>query len=102
MTTNFKVVRGTVDVDGNIVAGSGFSAQNPTSGHYTITFDPGTFRHTPTITATVVSNSAQNNETRLNCIVKREGLSASGFVMITGNDDGDLRGRWFGFIAVGE
>ena len=101
MSETLTTVRGNIDSDGSILEGTGFRVTHDRTGLYNIVFDLGTFSDTPTVAATVISNSAKNDKTRYNCVVEQNGLSASGFVMITGDDDGDLSDRVFGFIAVG-
>lgn len=99
--TEHNIVRGSVDGDGNIIAGSGFRVTHDRTGVYNILFDQGSFVDTPSIAATAISNSAIDDKTRINCVVQRDGLSATGFTMLTGDDDGDRSDRWFGFVAVG-
>jgi hypothetical protein len=48
---NLRIVRGTVDSSGAILAGSGFQVSHTSTGSYTITFDT-PFADLPTITAT--------------------------------------------------
>lgn len=96
-----RIIRGSVTGDGTITAGTGFRVSHGKTGVYDIFFDRGTFGDVPTIVATVISNSALDDKTRKNAVVQRDALTADSFVMITGDDDGDLSNDDFGFIAIG-
>jgi hypothetical protein len=47
-----QTIAGIVDSDGSILAGSGFTVSNPSTGHYTITFPAGTWSTLPVVTVT--------------------------------------------------
>ncbi|MEM9554246.1 MAG: hypothetical protein AAGC60_08300 [Acidobacteriota bacterium] len=93
-------VRGNVSSSGEITAGSGFRVVRDRTGIFQILLDR-PFADTPTVTATVISNSARDDKTRVNAVVQRDGLQSDRFIVITGDDDGDLDSKDFGFIAVG-
>lgn len=102
MATTEKVIHGYINSDGEILSGSGgFRVSHEKTGIYDVFFDRGTFVATPTIVATVVSNSARDNKTRKNAVVQRDGLTNDSFVLITGDDDGDLSNDDFMFTAIG-
>ena len=96
-----NIVRGNVDSDGNITAGSGFEVVKDGSGIYTVILRETKFSGTPTIVTTPISDSAEDDNTRINSVVRRTGLKNDAFVIVTGDDDGDRKSKDFGFIAVG-
>lgn len=49
---NLYVVRGTVNANGTIALGSGYSVSHPSTGHYTITIPGSTYAQPPTVTVT--------------------------------------------------
>ncbi len=101
MAENLTTVRGNVYKTGDIEDGTGFQVVKDKTGVYNVIFDTGTFAGTPTVVGTVISDSAEDDNTRYNCVVKRTDLKPASFVMITGDNDGDLSDRDFGFIAMG-
>ena len=101
MAENLTTVRGNVSKTGSIDNGTGFRVTHDKTGLFNVVFDRDTFSDVPTVVGTVISESAKDNKTRYNCVNERDGLTADGFVMITGDDSGDLSDRDFGFIAVG-
>jgi hypothetical protein len=98
-----NMIRGTVETNGNILAGMGFSVNRPSTGYYTITFTTA-FSNVPTVVATQqypadnsFSNVSQN--TKDNAVIV--GVSTTQFQVKCGNADGGLADRRFHFIAIG-
>jgi hypothetical protein len=94
-----RIIRGTISVEGNIVAGTGFQVSHAATGHYVITFDT-PFTGPPSVTAT----SALPGETVSATVIAVQTANAANFTVrqychnlnICGDADG-----YFHFIAIG-
>ena len=90
---NLRIVRGTVNADGTIVAGAGFTVTKGATGFYTINFTV-PFSSTPTVTLTITDAAPFYDELK-------QTVTSSSFVAnfyFPGNGYVDLK---FGFIAIG-
>lgn len=95
---NLRIIRGTIEVDGSIVRGSGFTAQRTDVGKYVITFVT-PFAATPTITATAVRNLAEPFTV---CIDNIDPPTASQVTLVTYRHGlNDYLSDRFDFIAIG-
>lgn len=95
---NLRIIRGTIEVDGSIVRGSGFTAQRTDVGKYVITFVT-PFAATPTITATAVRNLAEPFTV---CIDNVAPPTASQVTLVTYRHGlNDYLSDRFDFIAIG-
>ncbi len=79
--SGLKIIRGTVNANGTIASGSGFTVTKNGTGDYTINFSSA-FSGTPTAVVTPVDNSL---ETCMVDIVYVHSMSTSGFDLIMGD-----------------
>jgi len=90
---NLRIVRGTVNADGSVVSGAGFTVSKAGTGLYTITFTTA-FQDTPAVTATAVTDGVTSLDT----------LAAGSFgcgVHAGSVVGGNRADRQFSFIAIG-
>jgi len=94
---DLRIVRGTVDLNGNILSGSGFQVFHSDTGEYTITFNT-SFPSTPSITTTIDGNGA-----RWSIFCQTWETSQFGFNISTyePGQTGAFHSFGFHFIAVG-
>jgi hypothetical protein len=97
------IIYGTVDSDGTILGGSGYSVSHTSgTGLYYITFDE-PFNKLPGAAGTQLYPNVETNDggdTRDNVVFVF--LSAEKLVVKTGDNDGDARDRNFTFIVAGD
>jgi hypothetical protein len=89
---NLRTLRGNVNSDGTIAAGSGFWVEHPGTGYYIVHFDT-SFLGTPTVTATAIDWSNFTG-------VKTAQLAAGSVVILTFLSESG-HNQAFSFIAVG-
>lgn len=88
-----RVIRGTVNFDGTIIEGTGFSATQNATGDYTVTFDTA-FSDPPSVVVSKVDPSTGGAELDGN-------PTASSFDVATTASGGGAANRDFCFIAIG-
>jgi len=97
--SGLKIIRGTINADGTIITGSGFSVNRTDLGEYTITFTSA-FSGAPTVTTSVIFSDDTasksigiyvNSSSTTNCVIET-------FDSVNGGDD---EGTGFTFIAIG-
>jgi hypothetical protein len=99
-----RLIRGTVNADGSIAGGGGFSVAKDGAGRYRITFAT-LFADIPSASATQIftgvgSVAATNSGSTLdNAVIY--GISSSGINIATGDGSGNRGDRAFSFIIVG-
>lgn len=94
---NLRIVRGTINGNGNVLAGSGFSSVLTSQGHYTVTFTT-PFAALPTITLTPISPSLTNDYSTWAQIIT---ISSSSFTMEVSNNSPAWVNRTVNMIAMG-
>ena len=98
----YKIVRGSVNADGSIEAGSGFDVTHTATGLYYIDFNPA-FNSFPTIVVTQNypswDNSTDTGSSLDNGVIY--GLTKNRALLKTGDQYGDASDRNFCFIAIG-
>lgn len=94
---DLRIVRGTIDLNGNILAGSGFQVFHTITGEYSIIFNT-PFSSTPSVVATIDGNGA-----RWSIFTQTNGTSQTGFSINTyePGQTGEFHSFGFNFIAVG-
>jgi hypothetical protein len=91
---NLRIIRGTVDANGNILAGSGFRVIHTQTGFYRIVLDTGFFGK-PSVTVTLDAPSVDNK-------AQLTGVNPLFFDIVTYDDTvGLIHSYGFDFIAVG-
>jgi hypothetical protein len=99
---NLRIVRGTVQSNGTIAAGSGFSVSPIESGLYEITFNQ-SFSARPSASVTQVfpdlDDFGTGGDTRDNAVLV--GINANRIRVKTGDSDGGARNRDFTFVVIG-
>jgi len=99
---SLKIVHGIVPKDADGYEGNGWVASKESTGKFRVTFvDNCAFKETPTVVLQVMSDQAREDETRINAVLRKDGLSGREFRAVTGDDDGDLKSKQFSFIAIG-
>lgn len=95
-----RIVRGSVNSNGSLISGDGFSSTRNDTGRYTIMFNPA-FQVSPTVVATqkYAGNSNWGGNTKDNCLIAQ--IKKNECRIITGNNDGGYSNRDFEFIAMG-
>lgn len=98
-----QMIRGTVQQNGTVFAGTGFTAVSDNTGLYTITFSS-PFLAEPTVVATQQYPNGNefkltNGDTRDNAVVV--GVSTTKCLIKCGRADGTADNRRFHFIAIG-
>jgi hypothetical protein len=94
---NDVVLGGTINADGGVANGAGFSARRSGTGLYEITFSRG-FSSTPSVVVTQYFGSDTGN-TLDNAVVTS--ISTASFKVHTGNGSGSSDNRAFSFICIG-
>lgn len=94
---DLRIVRGRVDINGNILAGAGFQVSHPETGAYFIFFDT-PFASAPTVTAILDGNGG-----RWDMLIQLYSPSQGGFNIATYESGvtGGFASFGFSFIAVG-
>ncbi len=92
-----RIVRGTINGNGAPLAGSGYTSELTSPGHYTVTFTT-PFAALPTITLTPISPSLSNDYPTWAQIVT---ISSSSFTMEVSNFTGGFVNRAVNMIAIG-
>jgi hypothetical protein len=96
-----RILRGTVDGSGAILAGAGFTIAHIGTGVYDINF-AAPFTGLPSVSVTQIFpdiNFAPPGKTTDNAVIN--GISATRVRVATGRDNGDLSNRSFSFIIMG-
>lgn len=101
---NLRIVRGSINFDGSVILGTGFTVTHPGVGQYQISFSPA-FAHPPTVTCTAL-NSIGN---RPRVVSMNNVWSASSVTLYTSDiqadfaagKNGNFEDQPFNFIAVG-
>jgi hypothetical protein len=99
-----RMIRGTVNADGTIAGGGGFSVSKNGAGRYRITFTT-PFTDIPSASATQIFTgvgsltATDSGNSRDNAVIY--GISASGVNIATGDGNGDRGDRAFSFIVIG-
>jgi hypothetical protein len=100
---NLRIVRGTVQANGTIAVGIGFSVSSVSPigpGLYDITFDqPFSARPSASVTQVFPGNSEQGGDTRDNAVLVV--IDATRIRVKTGNSVGDATDRDFTFVVIG-
>jgi len=91
-----RIVRGTVNSDGTLALGSGFTSSLDATGVYHITFSH-SFNVEPTCTVTLMSSTGQN----LIVVIDNTGTSASGLEYFTKTSAGVSENVGSSFICIG-
>jgi hypothetical protein len=94
---NLRIVRGTVDLNGNILAGSGFQVFHSDTGEYFISFNT-PFADVPSITMTIDGNGARWSIFTQTWVTDRFGFNISTYEP---GQTGAFHSFGFNFIAVG-
>ena len=94
-----KIVRGSVDRDGNILAGSGFSIQYSPVGQFRINFNTA-FGSQPSIVATYRSKSPPGH-TGPKAMINRPATTTYCDIAVVDHSGGDFYYGGFEFIAIG-
>ena len=101
-TENLRILRGSVDGNGNKFAGLGFSCSQPSMGLYDITFDV-PFASMPSASVTQIYPDATSfnphGDSRDNAVIN--GISTSKMRVLTGDMYGNADNRYFTFVIVG-
>jgi hypothetical protein len=98
---NLRMIRGTVDSNGNRVEGLGFSAAQVGGGLYDVTFDQ-PFVSPPSASVTQIYPDPDFNphgSSRDNAVIN--GISTTKMRVLTGDDGGAPYNRYFSFIVMG-
>jgi hypothetical protein len=98
---NLGLIRGTVNADGSIAGGKGFTVKRQTQGVYDVFFAT-SFSDTPTVAVTQIYRgnvSDLGGDTRDNAVVV--GVNKGQVRLKVGEDDGKASDRMFGFIVMG-
>ena len=90
---NLRIIRGQVNYNGTIAAGSGFTVSHLGTGVYVVTFQTA-FASPPVITSTAINNSADTVTAQIGT------MSATSFAVGT-HDNGLASDQAFTFIAIG-
>jgi hypothetical protein len=96
-----RILRGTIDGSGAILAGAGFTIAHIGTGVYDINF-AAPFTGLPSVSVTQIYpdiNFAPPGKTTDNAVIN--GVSATRVRVATGRDNGDLSDRSFSFIIMG-
>lgn len=101
---NLRIIRGTINTDGSIAAGSGFSVSSPGDGQYTITFSA-PFASPPSVVLSARGSAPPGDPVAWFAIANTETVSSSDFTVRTryqqqGGTSNVVPGV-FDFIAVG-
>jgi hypothetical protein len=98
---NLRMVRGSVDPNGNTTAGMGFTVQQIAGGLYDVIFDQ-PFSSMPSASVTQIfpdPNFNPHGSSRDNAVIN--GISTSKIRVLTGDDNGSASDRHFSFIVMG-
>ncbi len=94
-----RMIRGSVDANGTILAGTGFKVQAPGKGLFTLTFTQ-SYQSPPTVVATQYWKTYQSGINTLdNSLVVA--ITATGCQILTGDSAGVQTNRPFCFVAMG-
>jgi len=91
-----STILGMVDQNGNVIAGSGFTVNNSSTGTYKITFTTA-FTSTPVVIASLTSDSLDSNQN--NNILMVDPGTQSATVFITNQNSADGQDGGFTFFA---
>ncbi|QCI98172.1 hypothetical protein [Agrobacterium larrymoorei] len=91
-----RIIAGTINANGSVKFGTGFTATRSSEGFYLISFRPG-FESVSGASATQIYN---NGNTRDNAVI--QSLNNTELYLKLGNGDGNPSDRDFSFIAAGE
>ncbi|MDK4723700.1 hypothetical protein PH552_30565 [Rhizobium sp. CNPSo 3968] len=89
-----RIIAGTINSDGSVKYGSGFSVSRPSEGHFMISFRPA-FSQINGASATEI----YDGDTRDNAVIIS--LSTTDLYVKVGDSHGDAKNRDFTFIASG-
>ncbi len=98
---NLRMLRGTVDPNGNTLAGIGFTIQPVSGGLYDVVFDA-PFSAMPSASVTQIypdPNFNTHGSSRDNAVIN--GLSTAKMRVLTGDDNGNATNRHFSFVIMG-
>jgi hypothetical protein len=96
---NLRLVRGTVNADGSVAAGAGFSVNRFQTGYFRITFTTG-FSSAPSVAVTQIFGSFGNGGSTLDNAVLT-GITTTQFEVQVGDSNGDPSNRSFSFVVMG-
>ena len=94
---NVRILRGVVDQDGNIIAGSGFHVSHPDTGGYIITFYT-PFAGSPAVTATSLIDPGVAS---IHIQIVEPPTASKVWFVTSDNDRGVIHNARFHFIAIG-
>jgi hypothetical protein len=97
--TATRTIWGSVNKDGTVHSGSGFTVEKKGAGIYTIHFTS-KFRGPPAVVATQNNYRGDGWQSNLDGVAVQT-VYTSQFSLVTGNSRGDKEDRGFGFIAIG-
>ena len=98
---NLRMLRGTVDSNGNGIAGLGFTASRVDTGLCDVTFDQ-PFPSVPSASVTQIfpdQNFNTHGDSRDNAVIN--GLSTTKMRVLTGDSAGTASNRYFSFVVMG-
>ncbi|MCA1850363.1 MAG: hypothetical protein LC672_04805, partial [Acidobacteria bacterium] len=86
---NLRIIRGVVDGDGNIIAGSGFTVTKPAKGNFRITFNT-PFSGPPAVTATAEQSIICGEGVCRHSLAETNGVTSTSALILTLDPENDV------------